>query len=341
MTPLKEAIHRAVARVDVDAPMMDAAVSCILAGEATEAEIAALSVALRMKGETPTEIAAAATAMRRAALRVAFDSEGPLVDTCGTGGDGLSTMNVSTAAAIVVAASGVPVAKHGNRGVSSPTGSADVLEALGVRLDLTADEVSRGLREAGIAFMFAPLFHGALKHAAPVRRSLGLRTFWNLLGPLSNPAPVTHQLLGLYDGNRLADMAEALRVLGLRGAWVVHGEGGYDEVTPRGSTKVAELRDGTIRTFDVRPGDFGLDEADPAGLRGGDKAHNAAMLRAVLAGETGAPRTAVVLNAAAVIHVAGAASDLREAAARAAAAIDDGSAGRTLARWVAVSQGRP
>lgn len=334
---LKDAIHRAVAREDLDRETMQAAVRTILAGEATEAEIAALSVALRMKGETPTEIAAAAAAMRDASTRVSVHIDGPLIDTCGTGGDGLSTFNVSTTSAIVVAGAGIHVAKHGNRGVSSPTGSADVLEALGLRLDLTAEQVARCIEEVRIGFMFAPLFHAALKYASPVRRSLGLRTFWNLLGPLANPAPVTHQLLGIYDGSRVVDMAEALRMLELRGAWVVHGEGGFDEIAPRGSTRVAALDAGSIRRFDVTPATFGLPEVDPEGLRGGDRHVNAKVLRSVLAGDEGAPRVAVLANAAAAILVSGAETDPLAAVERVKASIDSGDAMRTLERWVDVS----
>jgi len=334
---LRDAIHRVVAREDLDAETMRDAVRTILAGEATESEIAALSVALRMKGETPTEIAAAALAMRDAATKVRVTIDGPLVDTCGTGGDGLSTFNISTTSAIVVAATGIHVAKHGNRGVSSPTGSADVLETLGVRLDLTAAQVARCIEDAGIGFMFAPLFHGALRHAAPVRRSLGLRTFWNLLGPLANPAPVTHQLLGIYDGSRVSDMAEALSRLGLVGGWVVHGEGGFDEIAPSGSTRVATTQNPSEVRL-VTPADFGLPEVDPRGLRGGDARVNAAILSRVLSGEQGPPRTAVILNAAALIHLVGVESDLRAAAERAAAAIDRGDATRTLERWIRVSK---
>lgn len=336
---LRDAIHGAVARRDLDSETMKSAVRSILAGEATEAEIAALSIALRMKGETAIEIAAAVEAMREACVPVVVHGDGPLIDTCGTGGDGLSTFNVSTTAAIVVAASGVRVAKHGNRGVSSPTGSADVLEELGVRLDLTAAEVGRCIDEVGIGFIFAPLFHGALKHAAPVRRTLGLRTFWNLLGPLANPAPVTHQLLGIYDGSRLGDMAEALRLLGLRGAWVVHGHGGYDEIAPSGETRVATLAEGRVGERVVSMATFGLPEVDPRGLAGGDKRENARILRSVVDGEKGAPRCVVVANAAAALLVAGAETDPRAAAERVAAAIDRGDAARTLEGWVRVSRG--
>lgn len=334
---LRDAIHRAVEGEDLDPSMMEAAVRQVLRGEATEAEIAALSVALRMKGETAEEIAAAVRAMREACTRVDVRVDGPLVDTCGTGGDGLATFNVSTVSAVVVASAGVPVAKHGNRGVSSPTGSADVLEALGVRLDLTADAVGRCIETAGIGFMFAPLFHSALRHAAPVRRQLGLRTFWNLLGPLANPAPVTHQLLGVYDPGRVEQLATVLGMLGLEGAWVVHGEGGYDEIAVQGYTEVAELREGAVRTFTVEPSDFGLEPVSPETLVGGDRIRNAQMFRAVLDGESGGPRTAVLLNAGAMLVVAGVAATLPEGAARAAEAIDRGDAKRTLDRWVRAS----
>jgi len=334
---LRDAIHRAVDGEDLEPAMMESAVRQVLQGEATEAEIAALSVALRMKGETAEEIAAAVRAMRAACTPVDVRVDGPLVDTCGTGGDGLATFNVSTVSAVVVASAGVSVAKHGNRGVSSPTGSADVLEALGVRLDLTADGVRRCIESAGIGFMFAPLFHSALRHAAPVRRQLGLRTFWNLLGPLANPAPVTHQLLGVYDPGRVEQLATVLGMLGIEGAWVVHGEGGYDEIAVQGYTEVAELRDGAVRTFTIEPSDFDLEPVSPETLVGGDRVRNAQMFRAVLDGEQGGPRTAVLLNAGAMLVVSGVAATLPEGAARAAEAIDRGDAKRTLERWVRAS----
>jgi anthranilate phosphoribosyltransferase len=331
---LVEAIRRAVERQHVDAVTMDAAMEAILAGEGTEAQIAALAVALRMKGETAQEIAAAVRVMRRRGIPVPIAPGAALLDTCGTGGDGLGTFNISTVAAIVVAACGVRVAKHGNRGVSSPTGSADFLEALGVAIDLGPEEVAECIEVAGIGFMFAPRYHAALKHAGPVRRSLGIRTFFNLLGPLSNPAPVTHQLIGVYDPSRVKQLAEVLGLLGLEAAWVVHGEGGFDEVSPVGPTRVAMLAGGRVTERTLAPTDFGLEPATLESIVGGDAATNAAIARRILAGEPGGPRTAVLLNAGAALCVAGRASTPREGAELAAAAIDEGRASAVLTRWV-------
>jgi anthranilate phosphoribosyltransferase len=331
---LPEAIRRAVERQHLDAATMDAAMETILSGEGAEAQIAALSVALRMKGETAQEIAAAVQVMRRRGTPVPITSDEVLMDTCGTGGDGLRTFNISTVSAIVLAACGVRVAKHGNRGVSSPTGSADFLEAIGVSIDLGPEQVARCIESVGIGFMFAPRFHAALKHAAPVRRALGIRTFWNLLGPLSNPAPITHQLVGVYDPSRVKQLAEVLGLLGLTAAWVVHGEGGFDEVSPIGSTRVAMLSAGRVTERTLTPADFGLEPVAAEGLVGGDGATNAAIARRILDGEPGAPRTAVLLNTAAALCVAGRASTPREGAELAVAAIDDGRASALLARWV-------
>lgn len=329
---ITDAIARVVRGEALDGAAMEAAMESILAGEASAAQIAALAVALRMRGETAEELSAAARVMRRRASPLAVSAE-RLIDTCGTGGDGAGTFNISTVAAIVVAACGLRVAKHGNRAVSSACGSADVLEVLGVRLDAGAEALRRSLDEVGIAFLFAPAFHGALKHAAPVRRELGLRTFFNLLGPLTNPAGATHQLLGVYDAARVTQIAEVLGQLGARGAWVVHGEGGLDEVSPSGPTRVAVLRGGAVTERVIEPRDFGIEPVSREALRGGDAARNAQIARAVLAGERGAPRAAVVINAAAALCAAGEADDLREAAARAARAIDSRDAERLLARW--------
>jgi anthranilate phosphoribosyltransferase len=310
----------------------------ILDGQASPAQIAAFVVGLRMKGESSTEIAAAAQALRRHCESIRPKVDGPLIDTCGTGGDGLHTFNISTAAAIVVAACGVAVAKHGNRAVSSKAGSADVLEALGVRIDLSPGQVRRCVEELGIGFLFAPSHHAAMRHAAPVRRELGIRTLFNLLGPLANPAGATHQVVGVYDGGRVRQLAEALGALGLSAAWVVHGEGGLDEVSPSGSTTVAQLEAGEVATFEVTPSDFGLSAVPLEALRGGDAQENAAIIRRVLDGEQSPARVAVVLNAAAALRVTGVASDLREAAKRAGAAIDDGAALQKLERWAALTQ---
>ena len=233
----------------------------------------------------------------------------------------------------MAAAAGVPVAKHGNRAVSSQAGSADVLEALGVQIDLTPAQVQRCIEEVGIGFLFAPSHHAAMRHAAPVRRELGIRTLFNLLGPLSNPASATHQVVGVYDAGRVEQLAEALGSLGLTAAWVVHGEGGLDEVSPSGPTRVAQLRDGKVSTFEVTPQDFGLSLAPMEALRGGDAVRNAEIIRDVLGGEPGPARVAVLLNAAAALCVVGAAPDPAAATELAVNAIDSGTALQTLERW--------
>ncbi len=335
---IADAIRDVVAGRDLSPARVEAAMNAILEGRASHAQIAALLVALRMKGETSFEIAAAARALRKHCESIRPDVDGPLIDTCGTGGDGLHTFNISTAAAIVVAASGVAVAKHGNRAVSSKAGSADVLEALGVRIELEPEQVCRCIEEVGIGFLFAPSHHAAMRHAAPVRRELGIRTLFNLLGPLANPAGATHQVVGVYDRDRVRQLAEALATLGLSAAWVVHGEGGLDEVSPSGPTTVAQWEGGEVTTFEVSPPDFGLAAVPLESLRGGDASENAKIIRRVLQGESGAARVAVVVNAAAALRITGVAGDLREAAERAAAAIDRGGALRTLDRWAELSR---
>ena len=331
---IADAIKHVVAGADLSSTEIEAAMDAILGGEASDAQIAAFVVALRMKGESADEIAAAARALRKHCETIQPNVDGPLLDTCGTGGDGLSTFNISTAAALVAAASGVSVAKHGNRAVSSQAGSADVLEALGVRIDLTPERVRQCIEEVGIGFLFAPSHHAAMRHAAPVRRELGVRTLFNLLGPLSNPASATHQVVGVYDGRRVEQLAQALGSLGLTAAWVVHGQGGLDEVSPSGPTAVAELRGGKVHTFEVTPGDFGLPEVPLEALRGGDAPRNAEIIRGVLDGEQGPARVVVLLNAAAGLCVTGVANDAKVAAERAAEAIDSGAASQTLERLV-------
>ena len=355
---IREALALALERRDVDPPTMEGAMELILAGGATSAQIAALAVALRMKGESVAEIAAAARVLRRHAATVRTPP-GVVLDTCGTGGDGAGTLNVSTIAAIVVAACGVRVAKHGNRAVSSRCGSADLLEALGVRTDLPVAHQERLLAEVGLAFLFAPAHHPALRFAAPVRRELGVRTFFNLLGPLASPALASHQLLGVYDPARVRQLAEVLASLGTRAAWVVCGAAApeaaaatgtpeaaaatgavvsLDEVSPFGPTRVASLdADGTVREFEVTPADFGLPPAPADALAGGDVAHNAELLRRLLAGEALASRGAVLVNAGAALVVAGVASSPREGAERAAEAIDSGRAREKLAAVLALA----
>ncbi len=333
-----EAIARVLEGGILEAPSMEGAMDAILEGRATDAQIAALAVALRMRGETATELSAAARAMRRKMTSIGPFADAVLIDTCGTGGDGTSTFNVSTASALVVAACGVKVAKHGNRAVSSRAGSADVIEALGITLEPSAAVVARQIREIGIGFLFAPAFHAALRHAARARRELGSRTFFNLLGPLANPANATHQLVGVYDPARVRMMAEVLGLLGLRGAWVVHGHGGLDEISPSGPTRVARLENGKIDEFEVVPSDFGLESVAMDGMKGGDAIENARLLRAVLDGEPSVGRTATVLNAAAALALTGIERDLRAARDRVEAAIDSGAARRLLAAWAGWGQ---
>ena len=335
---ISNAIKTAVAGDDLSAAVVESVMDAILDGQASPAQIAAFVVALRMKGESAEEIAAAARSLRKHCESIHPTVAGALVDTCGTGGDGLHTFNISTAAAIVVAASGVAVAKHGNRAVSSKAGSADVLEALGVRIDLPPERVQHCIEELGIGFLFAPSHHAAMRHAAPVRRELGIRTLFNLLGPLANPASATHQVVGVFDPHRLEQLAEALGSLGLSGAWVVHGEGGLDEVSPSGPTRVAQLRDAQVSTFELSPASFGLEPVPAAALRGGDAAENAQIIRGVLAGDEGAPRAAVVINAAAALCVSGAAPDAMAAARMASEALDSGAAEATLRSWAELTQ---
>ncbi len=336
---LAAAIARAVAREHLSADEMALTMGRIMDGEATPAQIGALLIALRMKGETVDEVVGAARAMRARAQPIKVP-EGVVVDTCGTGGDGRGTINVSTMAAIVVAAAGVRVAKHGNRAQSSRAGSADLLEALGVNVAAPVAVVERCLREVGIGFLFAPAFHGATRHASGPRREVGVRTLFNLLGPLTNPAGARHQLLGVYDGALVEPIARALGRLGSEHALVVHGAGGLDELSPSGLTEVAEWRNGEVKRYRLQPRDFGLEEAPLDGLRGGDAHENAAIARAIFAGSTGgapaAARSAVVMSAGAALYAAGAAG-LRDGARRAAELLDDGSAAKILARLVEAS----
>jgi len=326
---IQTAIGRAVLSEHLTRDLARTSMEQVLAGEATPAQIAALAVALRMKGETPDEIAGMAEAMRRRVPPIRT-RRSPLIDTCGTGGDNAGTFNISTTVAIVTASCGVAVAKHGNRAVSSRTGSADVLESLGVRIDLTPESAARSLDVLGITFLFAPNYHTALRHAAGPRREIQVRTVFNVLGPLTNPAGATRQLLGVYSDTLVRPVADVLKQLGSERAWVVHGTDGLDELTVVGSTHVAELANGQIREFQVDPKAYGLAHANRDGLAGGDAATNAAKVRAVLEGEKGAARDVVVLNTAAALLVAGAARTLEEGVKLASAAIDDGRAAGKL-----------
>jgi anthranilate phosphoribosyltransferase len=315
-----------------------AAFDAIFAGAWTPVQIAAFLVALRLRGEDAETIAAAAMAMR--AVMIPVDHGLPVVvDTCGTGGDGKGSLNVSTAAAIVVAAVGLPVAKHGNRSVSSRTGSADVLEALGLPVDVAPARHADILRRAGITFLFAPAHHPAMRHSGPARRELAVRTIFNALGPIANPAGATHQLIGAYDDRLRAILAQTLGRLGSRHAWVVRGEDGLDEISPFGPTRVTELCGGALRERVVTPEDFGMAPAPEGALDGGDAAANAARIRAILGGDEDAAQGAVALNAAAAIAVGRERTDdagLRDAAREALEALRSGAALRTLDAWRAV-----
>jgi anthranilate phosphoribosyltransferase len=312
----------------------------VLRGEATPAQIGALLVALHMKGETVEEIVGFALAIREAAtplrgedddtVDVSGTGRDALVDTCGTGGDTSGTFNISTAVAFVTAGAGVRVAKHGNRSISSKCGSADVMEALGVKIDLPPAQLAACLKETGIAFLFAPALHSAMKHVQPVRRDLRLRTVFNLLGPLTNPANASAQVVGVYSADLVEKLAEALSELGLRRALVVHGRDGLDEITISGATKVAEVRDGRLRTYEVTPEEFGLRSAPLEVIAGGDAGQNAAIIRGVLEGERSPRRDVVVLNAAAALVAAGQADSIGEAIPLAAYAIDCGHARQRL-----------
>ncbi len=317
----------------------------VLAGRCTDAQIAALLVALHMKGETVEEIVGFAEAIRQAAsgLRVERDStvdvsgteRDALVDTCGTGGDASGTFNISTATALVVAGAGVRVAKHGNRSVTSQCGSADVMEALGVNINLPVSRVAACLNEVGIAFLYAPAMHSAMKYVQPARRELRLRTVFNLLGPLTNPANASAQVVGVYSADLVEKLAEALSMLGLHRALVVHGNDGLDEVTVTTSTRVAEVRDGSVRSFEITPEEFGFKRAGMEQLAGGDAEVNAGIIREVLRGHKSPRRDIVVLNAAAALVAGGKADHLAEAAPIAARSIDSGAAAGKLHHLVA------
>jgi len=331
--PLLEKLHR---REDLTVSEAAAAMDEIMEGRAQPAQIAGLLVALRMKGERPAEIVGLARTMRERATKLSRTFT-PAFDTCGTGGDRAHTFNVSTVAALVVAACGVRVAKHGNRSVSSRCGSADLFEALGVNITADAAVVERCLDEAGIAFFFAPIFHPSMRHAAPTRRELGIRTAFNLLGPLTNPAGASRQLVGVPRPELTELVARALALLGAERAWVVHGADGLDEISTTGYTKVSECRGGSVNTFYVHPSDFHLPKAAPEALRGGEAAENADIARRILAGERGAARDIVLLNAGVSLLIAEQVATVPDGVERAAAAIDSGSASAVLDRLVSLS----
>ncbi|MDY6973051.1 MAG: anthranilate phosphoribosyltransferase [Thermodesulfobacteriota bacterium] len=340
---IKEAISKIVDGRDLTEDEMEQVMDQIMTGSATPAQIGAFITALRIKGETVEEITGAARVMKTKASRIDLwdgimpNSRGDgnikretILDTCGTGGDGTNTFNVSTATAFVAAGGGVRVAKHGNRAVSSKCGSADVLEGLGVNLCISTADVARCIMEVGIGFLFAPLFHGAMKYAAAPRREIGLRTIFNLLGPLTNPAGATAQLLGVYDPDLTDKIAQVLGRLGTTEAFVVCGEGTYDEISICTPTRVSHLKEGTVRTSVITPEGYGFKRADPETLRGGDAQHNASIIREVLEGRKGPKRDMVLLNAAAAFVTSGLETDLEGGIKRAVDAIDSGRAGEKL-----------
>jgi anthranilate phosphoribosyltransferase len=324
--------------------------SAVLSGQATDSQIAALLVALHMKGETVEEIVGFAEAIRAAAaplhihnsaLDVSGTERDALVDTCGTGGDASDTFNISTASALTVAGAGVRVAKHGNRSVSSKCGSADVMEALGININVPPDRVAACLEQVGIAFLFAPAMHSAMKYVQPARRELRLRTVFNLLGPLTNPARASAQVVGVYSRDLVEKVAEALCMLGLKRALVVHGSDGLDEITISGPTYISEVRNGSVVSYEITPEQFGLSRAAIETLGGGDAPANANIIRALLKGEKSPKRDVVILNAAAALVAAGKTDSIRDALPFAEASLDKGAAGAKLEALVRFSHAHP
>lgn len=340
MGKLLEALHKVHRKEHLSEQESAEVMNEILRGEATPVSIGALLVALGMKGETADEIAGFARAMREHAAPIPTRTPASeLVDTCGTGGDGSRTFNISTASAIVVAGAGVRVAKHGNRSISSRSGSADVLEAAGVRIDLTTEQMARSIDEVGMGFLFAPKIHGAMRHAQPVRAELKMRTVFNLLGPLTNPAGAAAQVVGVFERRLVPLLAQALLRLGVERAFVVHGSDGLDEITTTGPTFVAEVRAGEVIEKTLTPLDFGLAVSQPEDLTGGDAAENAAILQSILNGEPGPRRDIVVANAAAALVAAGQATDFKTGAVAAAESIDSGKAREKLNELVRFTAG--
>ena len=334
MSP-QDALNRVIEHREIFREEMLSLMRAIMSGEVPPGLIAAILIGLRVKKETIGEIAAAAEVMREFATRVPVPDEPGLIDTCGTGGDAAHTFNISTAAMFVAAAAGAKIAKHGGRSVSSKSGSADVLEALGANINLTSEQVARTISEAGIGFMFAPNHHSAMKHAAPVRRELGVKTLFNILGPLTNPAGAKQQVMGVFHTDLVGIQARVLERLGSRRVMIVHGLEGLDEISLSGPTLVGELRDGLIREYTIAPEDFGLTRADTASVRVGTIEESKAMLLGALENNPGAPRDIVALNAGASIYVAGLADTLADGVAKALAVIESGAGRRKVDEFVA------
>jgi anthranilate phosphoribosyltransferase len=345
---ITEAVRALIERRDLTRIEAAAAMEAIMSGAATNAQIAAFLTALRMKGETVEELIGFAQVMRQKAVRVQSRGEAVaaltgtdremLIDTCGTGGDAAGTFNVSTATAFVVAGAGLKVAKHGNRSVSSLCGSADVVETLGINLELTPPKVARCIDEVGIGFLYAPLLHTAMKHVMAARREMGIRTVFNMLGPLTNPAGANAQVIGVYSAALTEPLARVLAELGTVRAFVVHGADGLDEISNTGESRLSEVREGVVRTFTLRPEDFGLPPAGIGDLQGGDRQQNAQIIQSLLEGELGPKRDIVLMNASAALVAGGRARDFKEGVELAAGSIDDGAARAKLQALVALSQ---
>lgn len=336
---IKEAIGKVVMGNDLSEDEMIRAMDEIMSGNATPAQIGSFITALRMKGETVDEVSGAAKVMREKAQKIMLNSgDKTVLDIVGTGGDGAKTFNVSTAASFLAAGAGLTVAKHGNRAVSSSCGAADVLENLGVKLDISHSDVERCINEVGIGFLFAPVFHGAMKHAAGPRKEVGLRTIFNMLGPLTNPALANIELMGVYDPSLTEMMAKVLGRLGTREAFVVHGEGNLDEISICGKTRVSHLKDGDVKTFEIAPEDFGIERASIETIRGGSSEKNAEIIRNILKGEKGPKRDMVLLNSAAAFVAAGMDKEIGEGVKRAEEVIDSGKAMEKLEALVKFTQ---
>lgn len=333
---IREAIEKLVNRVDLSEAQTIDVMNQIMTGEATPLQVAAFLTALRMKGESVDEITGAARVMRDKAHRVKVGAK-TVLDTCGTGGDQKGTFNISTTSAFVLAGAGVIVAKHGNRSVSSQSGSADVLGALGVKVDAPKERVEQCIAEIGIGFLFAPLLHEAMKYAVQPRRDIGIRTIFNILGPLTNPAMATHQLIGIYTGELVAVIAHVLKNLGSARAMVVHGLEGLDEISLCGSTQVAELRDGEVKEYAVEPEQFGFKRCALENLHGGNAEQSAVIVRGVLGGRQGPARDVVLLNSGAALYVSGSAATIQDGICLAAESIDSGKARQKLADLVAMT----
>ena len=339
METMKHAISKAIEGRDLTESEAEDVMRAIMSGEAAPTQIASFLTALRLKGETVEEITSFARVMREFAARINPRVNGVLVDTCGTGGDRIKTFNISTAVALVASGAGIPIAKHGNRSVTSKAGSADVLEALGVKIDLEPRKVERCIEEIGFGFMFAPVFHGAMKYATPVRREIGIRTVFNILGPLTNPADARAQVLGVYDRGLTETLANVLGGLGVKQAMVVHGIDGLDEISNLGKTQISELKSGEVKTYSVGPKDFGFELAKPEEIRGYDREGNAALLIKLLKGDDGPRRDVVLMNSAAAMIVGGKASGFKEGVEIAKRSIDDGKAYEKLRALIKATSG--